>query len=170
MLSIWLRWKRSAVFLSFPFCRLLSKLWQIVWIIYFSYMEFSYVMLMHNRNSVYFVVLLLFLFLVTSFVRFPFHLSILSRFSRSLFTFRCQFHHLHVIKIPGRERERIKKKKKKKKTLCTISMMMLIMLSDYPEWNIGNHKVADNVLLKPNRERPKRRWDETIRWIEQRTK
>lgn len=31
----------------------------------------------------------------------------------------------------------------KEKTLRTIGMMMLIMLLDYPEWNIGNHKVAD---------------------------
>lgn len=51
----------------------------------------------------------------------------------------------------------------KEKTLRTIGMMMLIMLLDYPEWNIGNHKVADIMFCLDmkwsDRERKKRRWN-----------
>lgn len=78
----------------------------------------------------------------------------------------CQFHHLHVIKIPRWDEN---KTNHKKTTLRTIGMMMmLIMLSDYTKWNIGNHKVADNVLL--NRESENEIESKAKRWTKRKQK
>lgn len=63
----------------------------------------------------------------------------------------CVFRCLRcVIKIPRWEKHWAR----------TIGMMMLIMLFDYPEWNIGNHKVADIVLLYWSAQTKRRWWNQ----------